>query len=115
MDDILYKGNCKRKSKDEDILALKQVLAEQNILLDGTYSSTLKFRSDKIDLFVFTERNILLSLYRFMQRLFKAKEIKCGERFTWKTFYLIINYKKVENEIFTTLIPTEKLVIYKEI
>jgi adenylate kinase family enzyme len=112
LDDILYTENCKRKSTDEDILSLKQVLSEQDILVDGTYSSTLKFRSDKIDLFIFTERNILLSLYRFMKRLMTAKEIKCGERFTWKTFYLILNYKKVECEIFTKIIPTEKLIIY---
>jgi adenylate kinase family enzyme len=113
LDDILYNGNCNRKSKDEDIVALKQVLAEQNIILDGTYSSTLEFRSDKIDLFIFTERDILLSLYRFTKRLLKAKELKCGERLTWKTFSLILNYKKVENDIFTNLIPSEKLVIYK--
>ena len=115
LDDILYNGNCNRKSKDEDIVALKKVLAEQNILLDGTYSSTLEFRSDKIDLFIFTERNILLSLFRFIKRLFTSKEIKCGERLTLKTLALILNYKKVESGILTKLIPTEKLIIYKEI
>ena len=115
LDDFLYNENCNRKSKDEDILELKQVLTEQNILIDGTYSSTLEYRINKVDLFIFTKRNILLSLYRFTKRLLTAKNLKCGERLTWKTLTLILNYKKVENDIFTKLIPTEKLVIYKGI
>jgi adenylate kinase family enzyme len=115
LDDYLYNENCKRKSKDEDILELKQVLTEQNIIIDGTYSSTLEYRIDKVDLFIFTKRNILLSLYRFTKRLLTAKNLKCGERLTWKTLTLIINYKKVENDIFTKLIPIENMVIYKGI
>lgn len=115
LDDFLYNENCNRKSKDEDILELKQVLTEQNILIDGTYSSTLEYRVDKVDLFIFTKRNILLSLYRFTKRLLTAKNLKCGERLTRKTLTLILNYKKVENDIFTKLVPIEKLVIYKGI
>ena len=115
LDYVLYKENCNRKSKDEDIVELKQVLTEQNILIDGTYSSTLEYRIDKVDLFIFTKRNILVSLYRFTKRLLKAKNLKCGERLTLKTLTLIINYKKIENDIFTILIPTEKLVIYRGI
>lgn len=113
LDDFLYNDNCNRKSIEEDKLELGQLLTEQNIIIDGTYSSTLKYRIDKVDLFVFTKRNILLSLYRFIKRLMTAKHLKCGERLTWKTLTLIINYKNVENNIFTKLIPTEKLVIYK--
>ncbi len=115
LDDFLYNENCNRKTKDEDILELKQILSEQNILIDGTYSSTLAYRIDKVDLFIFTERNVLLSLYRFVKRLFTAKNLKCGERLTVKTLTLILNYKKVEKDIFTKLIPSEKLVIYKEL
>jgi len=115
LDDFLYKENCNRKTKDEDILELKQILSERNILIDGTYSSTLLYRIDKVDLFIFTKRNVLLSLYRFIKRLFTAKHLKCGERLTWKTLTLILNYKNVEKDIFTKLIPTEKLVIYKGI
>jgi len=115
LDDFLYKENCNRKTKDEDILELKQILSERNILIDGTYSSTLLYRIDKVDLFIFTKRNVLLSLYRFIKRLFTAKNLKCGERLTWKTLTLILNYKNVEKDIFTKLIPTEKLVIYKGI
>lgn len=115
LDTVFYKENCVRNSKDDDIVALKQIFTGQEILVDGTYSSTLYFRSDKIDLFIFTKRDVCLSLYRFVKRLLIQKEIKCGERFTWKTFCLILNYKKVENEIFTKIIPTEKLIIYKGI
>ena len=115
LDDFLYNENCNRKSIEEDKLELGQVLTEQNIIIDGTYSSTLECRIDKVDLFIFTKRNILLSLYRFIKRLLKAKYLKCGERLTWKTLTLILNYKNVENDIFTKLIPTEKLVIYKGI
>lgn len=115
LDDFLYNKNCNRKKKDEDILELKQILSEQNILIDGTYSSTLAYRIDKVDLFIFTERNVLLSLYRFVKRLFTAKNLKCGERLTVKTLTLILNYKKVEKDIFTKLIPSEKLVIYKKL
>lgn len=115
LDDFLYNENCNRKSKDGDILELKQILTEQNILIDGTYSSTLEYRIDRVDLFIFTKRNILLSLYRFIKRILIAKYLKCGERLTWKTLTLILNYKNVEHDIFTKLIPTEKLVIYKGI
>lgn len=115
LDDFLYNENCNRKTKDEDILELKQILSERNILIDGTYSSTLAYRIDKVDLFIFTKRNVLLSLYRFVKRLFTAKNLKCGERLTVKTLTLILNYKKVEKDIFTKIIPTEKLVIYKGI
>lgn len=115
LDDYLYNENCNRKTKDEDILELKQILSERNILIDGTYSSTLAYRIDKVDLFIFTKRNVLLSLYRFVKRLFTAKNLKCGERLTMKTLTLILNYKKVEKDIFTKIIPTVKLVIYKGI
>lgn len=115
LDDFLYNENCNRKSIEEDIIELKQVLTEQNIIIDGTYSSTLEYRIDRVDLFIFTKRNILLSLYRFIKRLLTAKYLKCGERLTWKTLTLILNYKNVENDLFTKLIPTEKLVIYKGI
>ena len=115
LDDFLYNENCNRKSIEEDKFELGQVLTEQNIIIDGTYSSTLECRIDKVDLFIFTKRNILLSLYRFIKRLLTAKYLKCGERLTWKTLTLILNYKNVENDIFTKLIPTEKLVIYKGI
>lgn len=113
LDDFLYNENCNRKTKDEDILELKQILSERNIVIDGTYSSTLAYRIDKVDLFIFTKRNILLNLYRFVKRLFTAKNLKCGERLTVKTLTLILNYKKVEKDTFTKLIPSEKLVIYK--
>ena len=98
----------------------QQVLAQEigagkNIVIDGTYSSTLEYRINKIDLFIFTKRDVLLSLYRFIKRLCTAKKIKCGERLTLKTLTLILNYKKVETDIFKTLIPTSKLVIYKGI
>lgn len=115
LDDFLYNEKCKRKSKDQDILELERILSEENIVIDGTYSSTLEYRINKIDLFIFTKRDVLLSLYRFIKRLCTAKKIKCGERLTLKTLTLILNYKKVETDIFKTLIPTSKLVIYKGI
>ncbi len=115
LDDFLYNEKCKRKSKDQDILELRRILSEENIVIDGTYSSTLEYRIDKIDLFIFTKRNVLLSLYRFIKRLCTAKKIKCGKRLTLKTLTLILNYKKVEADIFKILIPTNKLVIYKGI
>jgi adenylate kinase family enzyme len=115
LDDFLYNEKCKRKSKDQDILELRRILSEENIVIDGTYSSTLEYRIDKIDLFIFTKRNVLLSLYRFIKRLCTAKKIKCGERLTLKTLTLILNYKKVEADIFKILIPTNKLAIYKGI
>ena len=113
LDVFFYNENCNRKSKDQDIFELEQILTEEKIIIDGTYSSTLKYRIDKVDLFIFTQRNVLLSLYRFIKRLITAKKIKCGERITLKTLTLILNYKKVESDIFNLIIPTEKLIIYK--
>lgn len=111
LDDFLYNENCIRKSKDQDIMELRKILNEENIVIDGTYSSTLKYRIGKVDLFIFNKRNVLRSLYRFIRRLFTANKIKCGERLTLKTLTLIINYKKVESDIFKILIPTKRLVI----
>lgn len=115
LDDFLYNENCRRKTKDQDILELNEILREEKILIDGTYSSTLEYRIDKVDLFIFTKRNELLSLYRFFKRLITAKKLKCGERITLKTLTLILNYKKIESNIFKILNPTEKLIIYKGI
>ena len=115
LDTIFYKGNCIRNSKEEDLLMLKQVLSVQNIIIDGTYSSSLNFRIDKIDLFILTDSKVFLCLYRFIKRILLSKNIKCGERFTWKTFNLILNYNNVWNEILKNLIPPEKVVIYKGI
>lgn len=112
LDDFLYNENCNRKSKEEDKLELGQILTEQNIVMDGTYSSTLECRIDKVDLFIFTKRNILLSLYRFIKRLLTSHKLKCGERLTRKTLTLIINYKSIEHNIFTKIIPTKKIIIY---
>lgn len=115
LDDFFYNENCNRKSKDQDIFELEHILSEDKIIIDGTYSSTLKYRVDKVDLFIFTKRKVLRNLYRFIKRLIKAKKIKCGERITLKTLTLILNYKKVESDIFNLIIPTEKLIIYKGI
>lgn len=114
LDSLFYHNNCIRNTINEDKIALDQILVKDKIIIDGTYTSTIEHRLDKIDLFIFTKSSQWKSLYRFLMRLISAKYLKCGERLTTKTLYLILNYKKIEQELFKSIIPNHKLIIYRE-
>lgn len=112
LDTFFYDVRCNRISKEQDRIVLSKILDKQYYILDGTYSSTLKYRTEKIDLFIFVKSNIWRCLYRFLKRRITSTKRKCGERITWKTLNLILKYKTIEAKIFADLIPDKKLIIY---
>ena len=112
LDTFFYDVRCNRISKEQDRLVLSKILDKKNYILDGTYSSTLKYRSEKIDLFIFIKSNVWRCLYRFLKRRITSTKRKCGEKITWKTLNLILKYKTIEAKIFADLIPNQKLIIY---
>ena len=114
LDSLFYHDNCIRNTINEDKAALDQILVKDKIIIDGTYTSTIEHRFDKIDLFIFTKSSQWKSLYRFIKRYISNKNLKCGERLTIKTLYLILNYKRIEKELFKRITHSQKLIIYKE-
>jgi len=110
LDDHLYDSGCKRKSKNNDIKTLKKILNNTHIIIDGTYTSSLETRLDKVDLFILTSENRWKCLFRFFIRTKRKKNLKCGERFTKKTIELILNYKKIEKEKILSIIPNKKTI-----
>ena len=114
LDSLFYHDNCIRHTINEDKAALDKILVKDKIIIDGTYTSTIEHRLGKIDLFIFTKSSQWKSLYRFLKRFIITKNLKCGERLTTKTLYLILNYKKIEQELFKCITPYQNLIIYKE-
>ena len=114
LDSLFYHDNCIRNTINEDKAALDQILVKDKVIIDGTYTSTIEHRLDKIDLFIFTKNSQWKSLYRFLKRFISNKNLKCGERLTTKTLYLILNYKRIEKELFKRITPSQKLIIYKD-
>jgi adenylate kinase family enzyme len=114
LDSLFYHDHCIRNNISEDKARLDQILEKDKVIIDGTYTSTIEYRLGKIDLFIFTKSTQWMSLYRFLKRYIRTKKPKCGERVTTKTLYLILNYKKIEQDLFNHIIPNNKLIIYKE-
>jgi Adenylate kinase and related kinases len=111
LDLFLYTNAGKRKSHEEDIESLRSIISNSNIVIDGTYTSSLEFRVNVIDLFILKRTNRSVCLFRFLYRLIVSQNIKLGERLTFKTFYLIIMYSRIERERIIPIIPKEKLII----
>lgn len=114
LDDYLYQSNCKRKSHKEDINEIERLLKIDKIIIDGTYTSTLANRIQKIDLFILTNGNYLESFFRFFKRLLTKEQLKCGEKVTMKTMRLIYKYKQIESLKIVPIIPQSKLIRYNK-
>lgn len=113
LDEYLYHENCKRKSVPEDILTLSKLLCQEDLIIDGTYTSSLSYRVNYIDLFILTSSNRWKCLLRFILRLVRNKELKCGERMTWKTLELILKFTAIENNNILTVLPAHKAIKFK--
>ena len=110
LDQHLYHKRCQRKNPLEDNSTLLELLKETHIILDGTYTSSIKTRIDKIDLFILTSSNSLICIVRFIVRLLKKSELKCGERLTLKTLELILNYHSIEKKNIIPCLPEDKII-----
>jgi len=109
LDEKLYDVKCKRLVLNQDIEVLNKILNNKNIIIDGTYSSSINKRTEKIDLFILTSSNRFQCLIRFILRLLRNKNLKCGEKLTLKTLELILNYNQIEKQIISIL-PKNKIV-----
>lgn len=114
LDSYFYRDNCTRNSITDDKISLDFILSNNKFIIDGTYTSTIDYRIGKIDLFIFTKSSKWICLYRFIKRFVSNNKLKCGERLTLKTLYLILNYKIVEQNLFNSLMPNGNLIIYKD-
>lgn len=110
LDQHLYHKKCQRKNQLEDKSTLLELLEETNIILDGTYTSSIETRIDKIDLFILTSSNSLTCIIRFFVRLFNKSELKCGERLTLKTLELMLNYHSIEKKNVIPCLPSDKII-----
>ncbi len=110
LDDYLYSSGCKRKIHQEDITIIGELLNIDNMIIDGTYTSSLKQRVKDVDLFILTNSNNVKCLIRFCKRLLIKRNLKCGEKITAKTLRLIWTYKQVEVKKIISVIPKTKLI-----
>jgi adenylate kinase family enzyme len=94
LDDYLYIDNkdCKRKSPLDSEREIDQILKSDQFLIDGTYTSTLQKRLEKIDLVILVDTPQIVAIYRFFRRLLTRNDLKCGEKLTVKTFILIFTF-----------------------
>lgn len=92
LDKLFYTDNCKRKSKADTSQSLSKILSKESFIIDGTYLTSFEERMNQIDLIVLVESKTLTCLKRFFWRMLTAKELKCGERLTRKTFNLILSF-----------------------
>lgn len=112
LDDFLYHNGCKRKNLDEDKIAISEILKNEKYIIDGTYSSSLSFRVNDVEMFIMIKGNKWQYLFRFLKRVILTSKLKCGERITLKTLSLIINYDKILNRKIIPSIPINKIVYF---
>lgn len=89
LDDYLYDNKCKRLNVDLAKQNIVKLLHNESFVIDGTYTTTFSDRLSYLDLVIIVERTTISSLLTFSKRYFFKKNLKCGEKFTWKTLNLI--------------------------
>ncbi|MBA7518860.1 hypothetical protein ES705_10934 [subsurface metagenome] len=76
LDNYLYHNGCNRKLLKEDIAALDKLVSNSQFIIDGTYTSTLSYRVDKIDLFILTSSNKWVCLIKFLNDRHKIQNLR---------------------------------------
>lgn len=114
LDDMFYSTDCKRKSHSETIASMHNIFENEKFIIDGTYLSSFEDRLKNIDIVILIKQKNYICLYNFLKRLFIKNNLKCGEKLTFKTFLLILNFKKIEKEIYTMTALAKKLLIVYE-
>lgn len=89
LDDYLYDNKCKRLNADLSKQNIIKLLHNDSFIIDGTYTTTFSDRLSYLDLVIIVERSTISSLFTFSKRYFFKRNLKCGEKFTWKTLNLI--------------------------
>jgi len=114
LDDYLYDNNCKRLNSNSTSQAIFELLSNECYIIDGTYTTTFQDRLNKLDLVILTNRNTIYNIITFTIRFFSKQNLKCGERFTFKTSILLFNFNvKIKPAIIkSTLEAGVKMAIY---
>ena len=116
LDVMFYDESCNLKNNDERINSLSNISLCSSLIIDGTYSSSFESRLLLVDTVILVENSAARCLYNFFRRLLYTKNLKCGERFTFKTFMLILQFNfRIKNILIQTALKYNKQVyIYKE-
>lgn len=114
LDDYLYDNNCNRLNSNSTSQAINELLSNEYFIIDGTYTTTFKDRLNKLDLVILTNRSTINNIITFTIRYFTKKNLKCGERFTLKTSFLLFKFNaKVKPSIIkSSLEAGVKMAIY---
>jgi len=114
LDDYLYNNNCNRLNSNSTSKAINELLSNESFIIDGTYTTTFQDRLNKLDLVILTNRNTINNIITFTIRYFTKKKLKCGERFTLKTSFLLFKFNaKVKPSIIkSSLEAGVKMAIY---
>jgi adenylate kinase family enzyme len=104
LDCYLYHDKCIRKNKIETIASIDSILDRDSFIIDGTYTTSFEHRLNKIDLIVLVENPSYKCFYNFFKRLIFSKKLKCGERLTIKTFFLLLTFNLKQKEVLLNLV-----------
>lgn len=114
LDDYLYDNKCKRLNANLSKQNIVKLLHNDSFIIDGTYTTTFSDRLSYLDLVIIVDRSTTNSLFTFSKRYFFKRNLKCGEKFTWKTLNLILKFNvETKNLLITkTLGSGVKLALY---
>lgn len=111
LDVMFYDESCNLKNNDKRMNALSNISQCNSLIIDGTYSSSFESRLCLVDTVILVESSTVRCLYNFFRRLLYAKNLKCGERFTSKTFMLILQFNlRIKNILIQTALKYNKKV-----
>lgn len=94
LDDFLYDNKCKRLNTELTKKAILKLLQNEKFIIDGTYTTTFFDRLNYLDLVIILDTSTIISLINFFKRYFFRKNLKCGEKITWKTLCLILKFNR---------------------
>ncbi len=111
LDVMFYDESCNLKNNDERINSFSNISQCNSLIIDGTYISSFESRLWLVDIVVLVENSVARCLYNFFRRLLYTKNLKCGERFTSKTFMLILQFNfRIKNILIQTALKYNKQV-----
>lgn len=100
IDAINYKPNWEEIGRENRDKLILEKIKDEEWIIDGNYSATLKERIEKSDLIIWLDYSsfdiIKGVFYRYIKNFHKEKqEIPgCKERIDWKFFKYVITYRK---------------------
>jgi adenylate kinase family enzyme len=114
LDDYLYDEFCNRLNPVLSSKIVGEILSRNEFILDGTYTSTFNQRLKYVDLIILINSKTINNIFAFLIKIFTKKNLKCGERLTYKTLMLLLKFNsQIKSKIINaTLASHIKLAIY---